>query len=77
MKKLVFVMMALIAMSFVSCDTNVGTKNAPEQDSIATQVDSVSGDSITEGADKVAAEASDAPTEDAAPAEAAKTEESK
>lgn len=77
MKKLVFAMMALIAMSFASCDTNVGTKNAPEQDSIATQVDSVSGDTITEGADKVAAEASDAPTEDAAPTEAAKTEESK
>lgn len=77
MKKLVFAMMVLIAISFASCDTNVGTKNAPEQDSITTQVDSVSGDTITEGADKVAAEASDAPAEEAAPAEAAKTEESK
>ena len=77
MKKLVFAMMALVAMSFASCDTNVGTKNAPEQDSITTQVDSVSGDTITEGADKVTAEAGDVPAADAAPAEAAKTEESK
>ena len=77
MKKLVFAMMALVAMSFASCDTNVGTKNAPEQDSITTQVDSVSGDTITEGADKVAAEAGDVPAADAVPAEAAKTEESK
>lgn len=77
MKKLVFVMMALIAMSFASCDTNVGTKNVPQQDSITTQEDSVSGDTITVGADKVAAEASDAPAEDAATTEAAKTEESK
>ena len=77
MKKLVFFFFFLIAISFASCDTNVGTKNAPEQDSITTQVDSVSGDTITEGADKVAAEASDAHAEEAAPAEAAKTEESK
>ena len=77
MKKLVFAMMALIAISFASCDTNVGTKNAPEQDSITTQEDSVSGDTITVGADKVAAEASDATAEDAATTEAAKTEESK
>lgn len=72
MKKLVFAMMALIAMSFASCDTNVGTKNVPQQDSITTQVDSVSGDTITEGADKVAASAADV-----APTEVAKTEESK
>ena len=77
MKKLVFAMMALIAMSFVSCDTNVGTKNVPEQDSITTQVDSVAGDTITEDADKVSAATSDTPTEDVAPAETTKTEESK
>lgn len=70
-------MMALVAVSFASCDTNVGTKNVPEQDSITTNVDSVAGDTITEGADKAVTEATDAPTEDAAPAEAAKTEESK
>ena len=77
MKRLVFAMMALVAMSFASCDTNVGTKNAPEQDSITTQVDSVSGDTITEGADKVAAEAGDVSAADVAPTEVAKTEESK
>lgn len=77
MKKLVFAMMALIAMSFASCNTNVGNKNVPDQDSITTQVDSVAGDTITKDADKVSADASDAPTEDVAPSEDAKTEESK
>ena len=69
--------MALVAMGFASCDSNGGTKNVPEQDSITTNVDSVAGDTIAEGADKVAAEANDAPAEDAVPTEAAKTEESK
>ena len=77
MKKLVFTMMALIAMSFASCDTNAGTKNVPEQDSITTQVDSVAGDTITEDADKVSAATSDTQTEDVAPTETTKTEESK
>jgi hypothetical protein len=75
MKKLVFVMMALIAMSFASCDTNVGNKNVPEQDSITTNVDTVTGDTVTEvTADQVAAQPNDAPAEDTAPAE---TEEKK
>lgn len=69
--------MALIAIGFASCDSKSGTKNVPEQDSITTNVDPASADTITAGADKVAAEASDAPATDAAPAEAAKTEESK
>ena len=77
MKKLVFAMMALIAIGFASCDSKSGTKNVPEQDSITTQVDSASADTLSEGADKVAAEASDAPATDATPAEAVKTEESK
>ena len=72
MKKLVYVMMALIAMNFASCDSNGGTKNAPEQDSVTTNVDSIQADTVTEDAAQVAAEPTDAPAEDAAPAEAAK-----
>ena len=71
MKKLVYVMMALVAISFASCDSTTGTKQAPEQDSITTNVDSIKADTVTEDAAQVAAEPTDAP------AEAAKTEEKK
>ena len=77
MKKLVYVMMALIAIGFASCDTNAGDKNKPEQDSITTNVDSIKVDIVTEEAGNVAAEPTDAPTEDAEPAAPAETEEKK
>lgn len=70
-------MMALVAISFASCDTTAGDKNKPEQDSITTNVDSVQGDTVTENAAQVAAEPADAPAEDTAPVESAKTEEKK
>lgn len=77
MKKLVFAMMALIAMSFASCDTNVGTKNAPEQDSITTKMDSIDSASTTEDTAQVAAAPTDATAKDAAPADTAEPEEKK
>ena len=77
MKKLVYVMMALIAIGFASCDTTAGDKNKPEQDSVITNVDSVKVDPIAEEADKVAAEPTDAPAEEPAPVESAETEEKK
>lgn len=46
MKKLVFVMLAVLAMSFVSCG-NFASESKPEQkDSIVYTVDPVSGDTI-------------------------------
>lgn len=77
MKKLVYVMMALVAISFASCDSTSGTKNVPEQDSITTNVDSIQADTVTEDAAQAAAEPTDAPAEDAAPAETAETQEKK
>lgn len=46
MKKLVFVMLAVLAMSFVSCDSSA-SKEEQMQDSIVYTVDSVSGDTIS------------------------------
>jgi len=46
MKKLVFVMLAVLAMSFVSCDS-LASKSEQVQDSITYTVDSVSGDTIS------------------------------
>lgn len=46
MKKLVFVMLAVLAMSSVSCDSLAG-KSEQTQDSIVYTVDSVSGDTIS------------------------------
>lgn len=46
MKNLVFVMLAVLAMSFVSCDSLAG-KAEQGQDSIVYNVDSVSGDTIS------------------------------
>lgn len=45
MKKLVFVMLAVLAMNFASCDSLAG-KSEQVQDSIVYTVDSVSGDTI-------------------------------
>ena len=45
MKNLVFVMLAVLAMSFVSCDS-LASKSEQKQDSIVYTVDSVSGDTI-------------------------------
>ncbi|WP_287385631.1 hypothetical protein [Lachnospira sp.] len=46
MKKLVFVMLAVLAMNFASCDSLAG-KSEQVQDSIVYTVDSVSGDTIS------------------------------
>ena len=46
MKNLVFAMLAVLAMSFVSCDSLAG-KAEQEQDSIVYTIDSVSGDTIS------------------------------
>lgn len=70
-------MMALIAIGFASCDTTAGDKNKPEQDSVTTNVDSIQADIVTEDAAQVAAEPTDAPAEDAAPAETAEIQEKK
>lgn len=45
MKKLVFVMLAVLAMSFVSCNS-LASKSEQTQDSIVYTVDSVNGDTI-------------------------------
>ena len=46
MKKLVFAMLAVLAMSFVSCDS-LASKSEQTQDSIIYTIDSVSGDTIS------------------------------
>ena len=45
MRNLVFIMLAVLAMSFVSCDSFAG-KSEQVQDSIVYTIDSVSGDTI-------------------------------
>ena len=45
MKKLVFAMLAVLAMSFVSCDSSV-SRDEQMQDSIVYTIDPTSGDTI-------------------------------
>lgn len=55
MKKLVFVMLAVLAMNFASCDSLAG-KSEQVQDSVVYTVDSVSGDTIKADTIKVTPE---------------------
>lgn len=75
MKKLVYVMMAITALSFASCDKTATNDNQSTQDSITATVDSVNADATAADQD-TAAEVTDtqAPAEGEAPEAAAATE---
>lgn len=71
MKKLVYVMMAIAAMSFASCDKTATVNNESSTDSTTSVVDPLAGDTTV---DATLQEASGDSTQAEAPAQEAATE---
>lgn len=72
MKKLVFAMMAIVALSFASCDKTATGNNESNTDSTTTAVDSLAGDTTAAAMQEASGDSgqAEAPAQDAATAAA-------